>query len=69
MAHYPKTKLNTDKGYNKELQVTDAIMTLINNGKRVISYNYGIKKWFDIGRPNHYFDALPYFFKQNSVSK
>lgn len=60
---------NTDKGYNKELQVTDAIMTLINNGKRVISYNYGIKKWFDIGRPNHYFDALTYSYKQNSVSK
>jgi len=60
---------NTDKGYNKELQVTDAIMTLINNGKRVISYNYGIKKWFDIGRPSHYFDALTYSYKQNSVSK
>jgi len=60
---------NTNKGHNKELQVTDAIMTLINNGKRVISYNYGIKKWFDIGRPNHYFDALTYSYKQNSVSK
>ncbi len=56
---------NTKNGYNKELQVTDAIMTLIKNEKKIMSYNYGSSKWFDIGRPSHYFNALTYSYKQN----
>ena len=60
---------NTSKGHNKDLQITDAIMTLINNGGKVISYNYGTRKWFDIGLPSHYFNALKYSYKQSSVSK
>ena len=58
---------NTNKGYNKELQITDAIMTLVKNEKKVLSHNYGINKWFDIGRPNHYFNALTYSYKQSLV--
>ena len=60
---------NTKNGYNKELQVTDAIMTLVKNEKKILSYNYGNSKWFDIGRPSHYFDALTYSYKQNSYRK
>jgi len=56
---------NTNKGYNKELQVTDAIMTLVENEKKILSYNYGKSKWFDIGRPSHYFTALTYSYKQS----
>ena len=59
---------NTNKGYNKELQVTDAIMTLVKNKNKILSYNYGTSKWFDIGRPSHYFNALTYSYKQ-SLSK
>lgn len=58
----------TKKGYNNELQVTDAIMTLITNGKKVYWQNYGNKKWFDIGRHNYYFEALFYSYK-NSLKK
>jgi UTP--glucose-1-phosphate uridylyltransferase len=58
---------NTSKGYNQELQITDAIMTLVKNEKKVLSYNYGINKWFDIGRPSHYFNALTYSYKESLV--
>lgn len=58
---------NTDKGYNKELQVTDAIMTLVKQEKKILSYNYGNSKWFDIGHPDNYFNALTYSYKQNLV--
>ena len=58
---------NTDKGDNNELQITDAIMTLVKNKKKVLNYNYGINKWFDIGTPNHYFNALTYSYKQTLV--
>jgi len=56
---------NTKKGYNKELQVTDAIMTLVKENKKIISYNYGNQKWFDIGRHKNYFNALTYSYKQS----
>jgi UTP--glucose-1-phosphate uridylyltransferase len=56
---------NTDKGYNHELQITDAIMTLVKNNKKVLRYNYGIDKWFDIGTPDHYFNALNYSYKES----
>ena len=58
---------NTDKGYNKELQVTDAMMTLVKQEKKILSYNYGNSKWFDIGHPDNYFNALTYSYKQNLV--
>lgn len=60
---------NTKKGYNKELQVTDAIMTLIENDKKIIAFDYGKQKWFDIGRHQNYFSALAYSYKKSVLSK
>ena len=54
---------NTMHGYNNELQVTDAIQTLIGWDKKVISFNYKQKSWFDIGTPVNYHKALNQSFK------
>ena len=59
-----KALKNTSKGYKSELQVTDAIMTLINKKEKVLGFNYGNKKWFDIGSPDNYFNALTYSYKR-----
>ena len=59
-----KALKNTSKGYKSELQVTDAIMTLINENKKVIGFNYGDEKWFDIGSPDSYFNALTFSYKR-----
>lgn len=56
----------TEKGHNKELQVTDAIKTLINWNKKVIALKTG-KQWFDIGTPQNYFKALNYSYRQALV--
>lgn len=55
----------TSNGYNKELQVTDAIETLIKSNKKITSYNYGLKKWYDIGIPINYFQALTLSYKKS----
>lgn len=55
---------HTKLGYNKELQVTDAIKTLINWNKNVIAIKMR-KQWFDIGTPHNYFKALSYSYKNN----
>jgi UTP--glucose-1-phosphate uridylyltransferase len=55
----------TPKGYNNELQVTDAIKTLIQWEKQILSLNYGQKPWFDIGTPSNYFKSLEYSFKHS----
>jgi len=55
----------TSQGYNGELQVTDAIETLIKSDKKVIAYNYGQKEWFDIGIPDNYFNALSLSYKKS----
>ena len=55
----------TSKGYNNELQVTDAIKTLIQWEKQILSVNYGQKPWFDIGTPLNYFKSLEYSFKKS----
>jgi len=52
----------TDKGHNKELQVTDAIKTLIDWNEKVIALKMS-KQWFDIGTPQNYFMALNYSYK------
>ena len=57
----------TSKGYNKELQVTDAIENLIKIDKKITSYNYGSKKWFDIGIPPNYFKALTLSYKKSKM--
>ena len=56
---------NTKKGYNSELQVTDAIKTLLNRDKKILGELYKEKYWFDIGTPQNYFLALKHSF-QNS---
>lgn len=55
----------TSKGYNGELQVTDAIETLIKSKKKIVAFNYGQKKWFDIGIPPNYFHALELSYKKS----
>jgi|TARA_B110000495_G_C22999608_1_gene589739 UTP--glucose-1-phosphate uridylyltransferase len=59
-----KALKETSKGYKSELQVTDAVMTLINEKEKVLGFNYGNKKWFDIGSPSNYFNALTYSYKR-----
>lgn len=53
----------TELGYNKELQVTDAIDTLINWNEKVVALKMK-DKWFDIGTPQRYMNALNYSYKQ-----
>ena len=52
----------TNQGYNKELQVTDAIKTMINCNKKIVAMKMK-GKWFDIGTPQWYLEALNYSFK------
>jgi len=56
----------TKIGYNKELQVTDAIKTLINQNEKVTALKMS-EKWFDIGTPDNYFKALTYSYKQSKI--
>ena len=58
----------TSKGHNNELQVTDAIETLIKSNNKVVAFNYGQKKWFDIGIPPNYFNALSLSYKKSKKS-
>jgi len=55
----------TSKGHNCELQVTDAVKTLLNMDRKIISEVYKEKYWFDIGTPQNYFLALKHSY-QNS---
>ena len=52
----------TGNVYNKELQVTDAIGVLINKNEKVVALKMK-QKWFDIGTPQRYFNALNYSYK------
>lgn len=52
----------TNKGYNKELQITDAIETMINENENVVALKTKIK-WFDVGMPQRYMNALNYSYK------
>mgnify|MGYP001585505926 CR=1 FL=1 len=51
----------TDNGYNKELQVTDAIATLIHANEKIVALKTN-NKWFDIGTPERYLTALNYSY-------
>jgi len=53
----------TALGYNNELQVTDAITTLMDWNHEVSAYNLQNNKWFDIGTAKKYLEALNYSFK------
>ena len=52
---------NTQNGYNNELQVTDAVKTMLSQDERVIGFNYK-HKWYDIGSPKNYMHALNYSY-------
>ena len=52
----------TNQGYNSELQVTDAIKTMIDDDEKITAMKIK-QKWFDIGTPQRYLDALNYSFK------
>ena len=56
---------NTSKGYNCELQVTDAVKTLLNWDKTILAEIYQQKYWFDIGTPTNYFLALKHSFQKS----
>ncbi len=49
---------NTRKGHNNELQVTDAISTLLKWNKKILAFNFNKTKWFDIGTPKNYYNAF-----------
>jgi len=51
----------TNHGYNSELQVTDAIKTMIDNDEKITAMKIK-QKWFDIGTPQRYFGALKHSF-------
>jgi len=53
----------TSPGHNNELQVTDAISTLLDWHHKITAYNFRNNKWFDIGTAKQYFHALNYSFK------
>ena len=53
----------TGLGHNNELQVTDAISTLMAWNHKVTAYNFRNNKWFDIGTTREYFHALNHSFK------
>ena len=53
----------TSLGHNNELQVTDAISTLLDLNHKINAYNFGNNKWFDIGTTKQYFHAFNYSFK------
>ena len=55
---------NTNNGYNNELQVTDAITTILKQKQLVMGFNYK-QKWYDIGSPKNYMDALNYSYKKS----
>jgi UTP--glucose-1-phosphate uridylyltransferase len=58
---------NTPNGYNNELQLTDAIQFLIRNKSQVRGMNFGKMKWFDVGTPESYFNAINYSYKSSKL--
>ena len=55
----------TKTGFNKELQITDAIQTMISNNQKIV-YHKMKYRWFDIGSPERYKKAIDYSFKKKS---
>ena len=58
-----KALKNTKNGYNNELQVTDAIKTLLNKNHLIQGYKY-TQRWYDIGSPENYLNALNYSYQK-----
>ena len=59
-----KALKNTFQGYNNELQVTDAIKTILKQKQSVIGFN-NKQKWYDIGSPKNYVDSVNYSYKKS----
>jgi UTP--glucose-1-phosphate uridylyltransferase len=55
----------TNCGHNNELQVTDAVKTMLNQNQSINGFKY-MNKWYDIGSPKNYLNALNYSYK-NSI--
>jgi len=55
----------TGLGHNKELQVTDAISTVMSWNHKISAFNFKNKPWFDIGTTRQYYRALVYSYKQS----
>ena len=55
----------TGLGHNKELQVTDAIATLMRWNHKITAFNLRSKPWFDIGTTRQYYNALIHSYKQS----
>ena len=58
----------TKKDHNNEIQVTDAIETLIKWNKQILGFDYKNEKWFDVGTPHNYFAAISYSYR-NSIKR
>ena len=54
----------TQKGHNNELQLTDGIKTMMEQGEIINSHNFRKKIWFDIGTSKNYFKAINYSFEK-----
>ncbi len=54
----------TNLDHNNELQVTDAIATIMRWNHQVTAFNMGKKRWFDIGTTRQYYKALVYSYRQ-----
>ncbi len=54
----------TPNGHNNELQLTDAIQFLIRNHEQVRGVDFGKRKWFDVGTPEIYLNAVNYSYKR-----
>jgi UTP-glucose-1-phosphate uridylyltransferase len=55
----------TSLGHNKELQVTDAIATVMRWNHKITAFNIKNIPWFDIGTTRQYYKALIYSYKQS----
>jgi len=55
----------TGLGHNKELQVTDALSTLMHWNHKIGAFNIKNMPWFDIGTTKQYYKALTYSYKQS----
>jgi UTP--glucose-1-phosphate uridylyltransferase len=55
----------TCKGHNNELQVTDAIKTILEQNYCVIGFKYK-QKWYDIGSPKNYLKAINYSYNNST---
>ena len=54
----------TQKEHNNELQLTDGINKMMEQGERINRHNFRKKSWFYIEPPQNYFKAINYSFEK-----